>query len=133
MREGLENFSPGSVSISNFTQSWSALFLPSLPRLIRIGTGFDSRHIGDSPIEPWKSSIFEETIGREKACIVDMTGTESFYKQCYSTSTRDTSEHFSASLGVTIGNDFLSGSVSGSYDKAVSEIEQVKILESSAI
>ena len=126
-RDELEPFSPDRSSIKDFTRASSALFLPSLPKLIRIGTGFDSSRIGDSPVEPWKSSIFEESIGRDnKACVIDMTGTQSSYRQSHDASTRDKSEHFSASLGITIGNAFLSGSVSGSYDKAVSDIEQVK-------
>jgi hypothetical protein len=55
---------------------------------------------------------------------VDLTGVEYIFKESTTSSSSSSTEHLSASLGVTNGNDFLNASVSGKYDKDVAESTQ---------
>jgi hypothetical protein len=57
--------------------------------------------------------------------ILEIGGNQNGYRESFTTSASDSNEHLSGSLGVSIGNDFLSGSVSAAYDKSVMKSKQV--------
>lgn len=96
-------------SLQNLASQSLVLYLPWSKAHIAIGSGFNWAAIA-SGSSPWVSK-----------CPYIIDGGISSYWEGNSSSSAQHSEHFSASLGVTVGCKFLSVSVTGSYDKSVSD------------
>ena len=121
---GIQDADPSRASIQNVVRSSLPLILPCPPQLVRIGSGFDSNSIGRDG-NPWRQTVFERANDKSNMATVELGGNQSSYRESFTFSSHQTSDHFSGSLGVSIGNDFLSGSVSASYDKTVAESKEV--------
>lgn len=100
------------------------LFLPWSTEYMKLGSGFDSRHI-TSGQSPWISSPAFDIDDRISFIREDDGGTGSV-REGRSSSTLQHSEHLSASLGATVGCSFLSANVTGSFDRAVSKNTAVR-------
>lgn len=80
---------------------------------------------------PWVlDSPFEVQLARLSAVIPDTPGHSGlssigWYRDGLSTSAGSSSEHLSASLGLTVGYPFLNANVTAKYDKAVSSDSNV--------
>lgn len=121
-----EDFDPNRASIQTLANASLPLLLPIPKAWASIGMGFDTRLATDNQ-SPWKSSIFDVT--RHSAAVVELKEEKHSYRAHFTFSSHHKSDHFSGSLGVTIGNDFLSGGVQGQYDKLVDVSDEVKIHE----
>lgn len=76
---------------------------------------------------PWVAShtAFDTSAIDMTSIIPDTQGGSTSYKDGLSTSSTTSYDHLSASLGITIGYPFLSGSVTGEYDKTVMDSRNV--------
>ncbi|KAK3070134.1 hypothetical protein LTR53_010993 [Teratosphaeriaceae sp. CCFEE 6253] len=112
------NESPPHPSLQAQAAQKATLSIPCLREPCRLGHGLDSRLLATK--FPWMPrSAFRrdaETVGQLLA--LDLHPYRATYREGVSSGSRETSEHLSASLGATIGCDFLSASVTGSYDHA---------------
>ena len=120
------DFDPTKSSIRGFARACVPLTLPCVPRHVSLGTGFDTQSTGSgSGSDPWRPSIFPVSNLQQGVGSVEIKGNQCSYRDSFTFSSSQSSDHFSGSLGVTVGNDFLSGSVEASYDRTVQESREV--------
>jgi hypothetical protein len=113
------------VSLARAIAAGRELVLPwsdDLPT--SLGVCFQSALIATQPFIS-DHPFHESSLKNSKICFhVGEGGTGRFSRAC-STSVASNSEHFSATLGVSVGNSFLGASASGIYDTAVSNNKDV--------
>ena len=115
---------PFRASIKAITDASLPLFLPCTSEKISLGTGFDSK-LAIENASPWKRSIFSRTATDKSIGILELKEEQHSFRSSFTLSGHQTSDHFSGSLGLTVGNDILSAGVSGKYDKLVAASKEV--------
>ena len=114
---------PPQASLQDLVAQHAALFIPwSTGANNNLACGFDS-HLALTNRSPWtRSTAFEHSTHPSIVCELG-SDTESF-RDTGASSSSDKTEHMSASLGVTVGNDYLNVNVTGSYDERSSQNAQ---------
>ncbi len=125
-------FDPTSPSLESTATAGHPFALPWSREVRAILAGLDSDRLKD-PAGPWVlESPFDLRLAQLIAVIPDSIrdgtnglSTAGHYRDGLSTTSESSKEHFSASLGVTIGYPFLNASVSAKYDRQVAEDKNV--------
>lgn len=127
-----DDFDPTRPRLENATKTGHP-FSVSWSREVRaVLSGLDSERLKDAD-GPWVTeSPFDLTDVRElrAAIIPDSTGggglsSTGQYRDGMSTMSESGTDHLSAGLGISVGYPFLKASVSGKYDKKVTEDKNV--------
>jgi hypothetical protein len=118
------DFNPDAITVRSFALAGLPICLASPRRLVSLGSGFEST-LAQGEKDPWKPSALKTTLKDRNSVEVDLQCCNASSKESCVFSSAQSSEQFSGSLKGTIGNSLVSGSVSGTYDKAVSESHQV--------
>ena len=108
------------LTFTSLASSNQPLLLPWMHTYIRPCTGFDSRYIA-SPRGPWidRSPFDDQDISSLKLEYTKKDNAKASYKEAVSSSHATSSEHYSGSLGITVGCPFLKANVTGTYDRMV--------------
>ncbi|KAJ5646644.1 hypothetical protein N7490_003016 [Penicillium lividum] len=105
------------------TQAGAVIALPWSREEKPLLTGFDSSKMGDYSDGPWivTNSPFSAQSIVSATIVPDASGGVGVYREGFSTRMESSSDHLSASLGITVGYPFLSANVTGQYDSNVNE------------
>jgi hypothetical protein len=104
-----------------------AIVLPWGARPIELGTSFQSNR-STSPDGPFLSqAAFDGAQLAQAHVIYDASPNTGIYEEHTTKLDSHKSEHLRADIGVSIGGSFLGGSVSGEYDKAVLENNDMSV------
>ncbi|KAI0965327.1 hypothetical protein F4678DRAFT_467666 [Xylaria arbuscula] len=106
-------------TLSDHAEAGMPLWVPWMRQEIAMGTGMNSALLKTE--NPWVSlSPFEFGTKEAKWIVYDgKTDGKSTFRETESDSHSSTVDHYSGSLGVTVGCPFLKANVTGSYDKTV--------------
>lgn len=115
----IPDFDPSRVNIVSLIRASQPLFLPCPSYPVSLGTGFAPSLVNDKNAGPWKLSPFRQDPRHHAS--VDLHVSQCSFKSAIEETSKASTDHLSGSLGISIGNAFLSGSVSGSYDNLVVE------------
>lgn len=114
-------------SISPLASLRQAIVLPWGSQPIQLGTPFSSNR-SPSPDGPFLSlSAFDRAQLAQASILYDASPNAGTYEEHVTTLNSHSSGHLSAGIGVSIGGSFLGGSVSGEYDKAILENNDVSV------
>ena len=119
---------PSHASLSDLVSEQAPIFLPWCKANIYLGDGFDSRLAIANKL-PWTGrSAFDQV--HSAAFTAEVDSYAATIRESTSTASKASSEHMSASLGVTVGCDFLSANVTGSYDETTTSNATVGTMHS---
>ena len=117
---------PCRPSLDAITGAGHAFSIPWGHRVCALMTSFDSSRMSH-PDGPWvKPSPFDLASLGMTTIIPDTGGGIASFQDGLSTNLGSSSDHLSASLGLTVGYPFLNASVTGQYDSTVMENENVR-------
>ncbi|KAF2007640.1 hypothetical protein P154DRAFT_558070 [Amniculicola lignicola CBS 123094] len=123
---------PSKPSLAAQAAAGFPLFIPWTAEVVNIGTCFHSSRI-TSTEGPWaKESAFYWDSSHPFSAVCDLEAGMARVNEVTSSSSRFSQEHMSASLGVTIACPFLSGNVTGFYDKHVTKKGNMERLSKTA-
>lgn len=103
--------------------------IPWTRQPVSLGLGFDSQ-ITDPKADPfqWSNCAFDNPQLKESKIVYHrFDNCRGTYLSAATTRSTSSIEHLSLSLGVTVGNDLLGASVTGSYDKSVLDNKAVSV------
>ena len=112
------------ASIKMLARASLPILLPLAPERVSIGSGFDSR-LACENASAWRPTVFSQLTKDKIVGKVELHDEKHSYRDNFSFTSHQNSEHFSGSLAVTVGNDLLSGGVEGQYDKLMTESSEV--------
>ena len=114
---------PSTFSLTKQARAGLPLTVPWIKRHVQLGAAFDSSQL-TTESGPWMSHSALDVAASSLVYDGEVEGKAAF-RDAESDSISSGTEHFSGSLGVTVGCPFLKANITGSYDKTVMEIKNV--------
>ena len=117
---------PSRLTLAKLAKAGLPLNIPWMKQAILPGTGLNSDFLSRSP---WTNSSPFQTEPLHGIRLVYMCdeNCQNSYRSAESTSCSRSDEHYSGSLGLTVGCSFLKANVTGSYDKTVITLANVSL------
>lgn len=111
-------------SLASLAKAGLHILLPWKGRPQRLGTGFSSA-IKTENENPWRPCPFVLPQSHDFHYVGEVEGGVSSFSDAISSTSSSSLEHTTGSLGITVGNAFISGNATAKYDKAVQEMSNV--------